>query len=149
MDIAVQPIGYTSLNERKSSGSHYTPKDLSDFVADEILRYWHPTNDTVRIMDPALGDGELLLALAQKLNNRPNLKVQITGFDTDHYAIDTALARLKDIKGDIELSLENNDFLDYSLSQFTETLFSSARSNLVKQFGKIFFKTLMFSMYGI
>ncbi|HDQ72829.1 MAG TPA: hypothetical protein ENN19_12145 [Chloroflexi bacterium] len=59
-----QPIGYASLEERKAVGAHYTPKALADFVARKMLEFWKPASDvkSVRLLDPAVGDGELLLS---------------------------------------------------------------------------------------
>ena len=52
-------------SEQKSTGSHYTPPALAEFVAKEMLKFWQPPENTrnINVFDPALGDGELLLAV--------------------------------------------------------------------------------------
>ena len=64
-----KPIGHASLEKRKVVGAHYTPKILSDFVAQKILKFWtpKPDMDKVRILDPAVGAGELLLSTLEEL----------------------------------------------------------------------------------
>lgn len=121
------PIGYTSLDERKGTGSHYTPKILSDFVAEEMLKQWSPNNKTVTVMDPAIGDGELLISLIQKLNAFPLSQIKVQGFDTDNNAITTANNRLSQSNKKIKLNLNVKDFLEYAIEQYKKDLFSPSQ----------------------
>ena len=76
---------------RKSTGSHYTPTQLAEFVADAIVEHFDPTDQPASIVDPAVGDGELLAALLRKWPGRVNA----FGFDTDASAIACANQRLR------------------------------------------------------
>ena len=53
----------------KAHGATYTPKILADFVAREILRQADSTNgrSPIRVLDPAVGDGELLVSFLDQL----------------------------------------------------------------------------------
>ena len=64
-----QPLGYSSLAARKEVGAHYTPGILARFVAKQMLGVWPgPTAaGTLRVLDPAVGDGSLLLAILGEL----------------------------------------------------------------------------------
>jgi len=53
-----------SSSQRKVTGSHYTPRELADFVAAEIAKVVN-TGPAV-VLDPACGDGELLRAYRDK-----------------------------------------------------------------------------------
>ncbi len=57
LHIIKTPKGYTSLKERKSTGSHYTPTNLSDFLADQIVNNFKSKNNKITLLDPAMGDG--------------------------------------------------------------------------------------------
>ncbi|WP_155981482.1 Eco57I restriction-modification methylase domain-containing protein [Nocardia sp. BMG111209] len=78
---------------RKRHGRHYTPDRLARFLADRLLEHLTP-GDTLRILDPACGDGELLLALRDAAAQRfPGLPVRATGHDLDPAAVRVARER--------------------------------------------------------
>lgn len=118
------PTGYKDLKSRKDSGAHYTPQNLADFVAKHILSNYHlPGKKTV--LDPAVGDGELLAAIA-RLDN----KIELQGIDIDADAVSEAQNRLESLNS-ANLQLSNLDFLndlDYS-SQ--EQLFDNSHASKV------------------
>ena len=104
---------------RKSTGSHYTPTPLAEFVADAIVEHFDPTDHAVSLVDPAVGDGELLAALLRKWPGGVNA----FGFDTDASAIACASQRLNDEFSGISCQLECADFLDVSLANGAGDLF--------------------------
>ena len=60
LDTTIEPL------LRKETGSHYTPSVLAEFVARNIfdqVSIFTPTDKQLKIIDPAVGDGELLLAV--------------------------------------------------------------------------------------
>ena len=64
----INPLGYASIELRKDSGAHYTPSILSDFVASQITAQIDLSHSTTfRILDPALGDGELIISLLRAI----------------------------------------------------------------------------------
>ena len=58
----------STRSERKRHGRHYTPSDLAQFLAKRAAAYV-PAGKKLRILDPACGDGELLLSAANILTH--------------------------------------------------------------------------------
>lgn len=116
-EVQQQPIGYASLIERKSSGAHYTPKVLADFVAGEIVAAWagRPESDNIRVLDPAVGDGELLLSILATLSRRGYSNIEVLGFDTDRRSVELATGRIERSFPQVSLRLKCEDFLDFVL----------------------------------
>src|SRR5882672_12223614 len=86
---------YQSVTEEKAGGATYTPHLLADFVADQIVTSaCHEGVDTVRVLDPAIGDGELLLSLLKKLLPMTERPVHVFGFDTHEAALCQARHRI-------------------------------------------------------
>ena len=71
-------------SEQKSTGSHYTPPALAAFVAKEMLKLWKPPENTrnINVFDPALGDGELLLAVLKNLQAM-DVNLSVSGYETN------------------------------------------------------------------
>ena len=117
-----EPTGrYSSVDGRKSKGATYTPLRLAGFVADKMMDAWRPQSSggAVRVLDPAAGDGELLLALVDRLRTcQPNLSVEISAFDSDSSALEIAFERLSTRFPDIPISMTVDDFLAHVIKQF-------------------------------
>ncbi|GLW92328.1 Eco57I restriction-modification methylase domain-containing protein [Actinokineospora globicatena] len=79
--------------EVKRHGKHYTPVGLAEFLASGIVRNL-AVADVVRVLDPACGDGELLLATAAAVVRRwPDVVVELVGYDLDEEAVRLAEKR--------------------------------------------------------
>ena len=59
------------IDIRKMTGMHYTPNVLANFVAKVIVNQLENYTEScsLEILDPASGDGELLLALVKKMQD--------------------------------------------------------------------------------
>ena len=107
---------YSRVPSKKSTGATYTPKELSDFVADQLARKFievHSETDfdePIRILDPAVGDGQLLLSLIESLPHR--LEKKIVGFDCDAAAVRNAKRRLANKDPRQEIAIRKCDFLE-------------------------------------
>lgn len=102
-----------TARQRKSEGAHYTPVALADFVAAHIAdAFKGHLAGGVKILDPACGDGSLLVALVQALQQRDDhAKIAVTGFDTSADAISRTGKALGFLSSnDVELRVE--DFLE-------------------------------------
>ena len=80
-------ILYQSLKsegEKSKKGSYYTPKNIVDEIVSEYL------NKDFKVLDPACGTGQFLLAFASKIIN-PKM---IYGFDNDPIAVKIARINL-------------------------------------------------------
>lgn len=119
-----------SQKEKKLTGSHFTPANLSDFVASRILssKLKAPKNVELKVLDPAVGDGQLLKSFIRKFENRGRLSVQ--GYDTNQKAISYAKEGLKKLDP-YKLILKKQDFLSLIVEQSRKDLFSNNELKLV------------------
>ena len=82
---------YSEVAEAKSEGVTYTPRALAVFVASEMLKSASlPIGRVARILDPAVGHGELLVALLERIN----CPAEVHGYETDGPALVEARTRL-------------------------------------------------------
>ncbi|MEV0436507.1 N-6 DNA methylase [Nocardia sp. NPDC050413] len=95
--------------ERKRHGRHYTPPELARFLARRALLY-APCGAELRVLDPACGDGELLLAVHREMVScAPDVAVRLTGYDLDRAAVGETVARAA-AEG-VEIHCRAGDFL--------------------------------------
>ncbi len=125
MKIQKKPIGHFSLGDRKTVGAHYTPRVLAEFVARRISEAWSGKTGKIRLLDPAVGDGELIFWMLRELTQQGHADIDAFGFDTDPDAVQFATDRIKTAFPKISLSLKQDDFLDFALAHKTDTLFLS------------------------
>ena len=130
---------YTEAAESKAYGATYTPKALADFVAGKIVSQAGSTGSIVegqrtRVLDPAVGDGELLVSLLNRLKGCGSA-IEIQGFETDIDALHTAKERLAKEFPRVVCRVEQRSFLSFVLDRFHSTgdLFagSNARYDIV------------------
>ncbi|UQZ87716.1 type II restriction endonuclease subunit M [Deltaproteobacteria bacterium Smac51] len=99
--------------EEKRRGAVYTPKLLADFIA---LKIWEQAPDNsagaISVLDPAMGDGELLHSLLEKMGQAADC-VNVYGFETDPSAFREASSRLKQCFPDISFTLLPDDFIGF------------------------------------
>jgi hypothetical protein len=100
-------------SKKKSTGAHYTPVELAQFLAKRLACLIGKGTENLRIMDPACGDGELLKALATELPEKISGYSQFIGFDQDGEAI----ADLNDCWTFGSLDARTEDFLSLSFNQ--------------------------------
>lgn len=111
---------YANITEQKAGGATYTPKTLADFVAQQIVKSARKTSKErpFRVLDPAIGDGELLISLTEQLIHNHELKIEIYGFETNLKSLNIATARLRQKFPSIPVYFEQKDFLDFILEEF-------------------------------
>lgn len=95
-----------SARSRKEKGAHYTPVELSVFVAKQIAAHL-PSGNALRVLDPAVGDGALLHSLAGTLGNEHHYE----GFDIDAPALQQADKILGTHIPRDHFTLHHSDFL--------------------------------------
>lgn len=114
---------YGHVSETKADGATYTPPALADFVAGLIVAVASlPEERAIRIMDPAVGHGELLLSLLSMMNG----PVEVHGFETDPAALAVAKHRIAKAFPDAAIRLTLGSFLDHVLDDFAGGLFGAA-----------------------
>ena len=124
-----QPKGYRTSKERKATGAHYTPVEMADFLAREMVEWLEktkfPKKQRLNILDPTIGDGVLLESLIKELQGRKYTSVETTGFDIDEYALDVAWNKLG-----AKAILKHEDFLNHVLENYlnSRSLFSEGKT---------------------
>ncbi|MDR0780632.1 MAG: N-6 DNA methylase [Pseudomonadales bacterium] len=110
------PRRYQYLGTEKASGATYTPDNLARFVADRIVETaMLEGRAEITILDPAIGDGALVLALLDTLKGKLQAAVSIRGFDTDAMALVESERRIRAAYPKIQLELTHGSFLDFAL----------------------------------
>ncbi len=112
---------YTVVPEEKAGGATYTPNILADFVARQIVNILDeiPADRPLRVLDPAIGDGELLVSLLRQLANYQGLEIKVYGFETDQNALNIATSRLKKCFPTVEVNFKSENFLEFVLKHFS------------------------------
>ncbi len=113
---------YSKVNIKKVTGSHYTPSRLAKFVAKELKNLSYRTS-SIRILDPAIGDGELILALLNQLSNE-HISIEVIGFDTNAHALQQAKERISSCFKNVTTDFKHIDFLEYAVQYYQPTLFN-------------------------
>jgi adenine-specific DNA-methyltransferase len=92
----------------KNTGAIFTPRELSVFLAEKIYNY--AKCEKTKILDPACGDGQLLIALGEVLNEK-KIDFTLTGYDTNELYLSIAKERLHCFENE-KIKLVNEDFLE-------------------------------------
>ena len=96
---------------RKRHGRQYTPPQLARFLAERVLEH-APVRGELCVLDPACGDGELLLALRDSAARRyPGRVLRLVGYDLDVDAVRVARERTGDGYGGAIIDWHVGDFL--------------------------------------
>lgn len=113
-------------DQKKRSGSHYTPVDLSMFVAQKIVQALHSNSrpgQGLSILDPAVGDGELIVALIKALSACGVSLLDVICFDINKFALEKAYSRVSSEFPNLQLDFKNEDFVEFSNVVAGGTLF--------------------------
>lgn len=98
------------INDEKRHGQHYTPTELAVFLADRSFATTVLQKKTITVVDPACGDGELLIAAAQAARSAGFTgSLNLIGYEIDEAAVVAANRRLQAIGVQAEIIL--GDFL--------------------------------------
>jgi tRNA1(Val) A37 N6-methylase TrmN6 len=111
-------------DKRKQTGAHFTPPSLAGLVAERLAERVCEMRGPIRILDPACGDGSLLVAMARSLREDVRGRCTLVGIEHDPSALDSARRELDGIRAH-ETDLVLGDFLDFADDG---TLFGSRRS---------------------
>ena len=105
---------FSEQDMSKSRGVVYTPPILADFVAREMVKAAGSISShrqqTLRILDPALGGGELVMSLLKILPT--NLVYEVHGFDMDLVALRESKALLQQTYPHCPIRVYGENFLD-------------------------------------
>lgn len=104
---------FADVSERKARGAIYTPPDVAVYLAAQIVAAAALTLDgrELSILEPAIGDGALALALLDVLLRRGVARVRLVGYETNPEAVTAARRTLTARFRSVELDLRERDFL--------------------------------------
>ena len=111
---------YSNVTKEKANGATYTPRILSDFVANKIIEKFGQSEiiEPIRIFDPAVGDGILLESLLSILTEKNIQNIEVYGFETNDSALLNAKSRLKKLFPRAVIKLELCNFLEFVLDNY-------------------------------
>ena len=74
---------YSNTGKSKENGVVYTPTEMADYVAFEMLKYKrNGFEGRIEILDPAVGEGELLISMINAVKEN-GLPIKAVGYETD------------------------------------------------------------------
>lgn len=127
-----KPARHTAPAVRKATGAHFTPPALAKMVARELAREAIAgSTRSVDVLEPAIGDGALALALVEEFRNVGIGIVGITGYDTSKAALAAARELLSVESPQTDLHLFSSDFLAAGRSTSGATLFTGPKYDIV------------------
>lgn len=98
------------ITDEKRYGQHYTPTELAQFLARKAAVAIKFSQETLTVVDPACGDGELLIAAAKAARDAGHVgSIRLIGYDIDKRALDVAHERLS--AAGLCAKLTESDFL--------------------------------------
>jgi len=123
----------TTKEQIKNTGATFTPKDLAKFLANRISQYIVGSN--LNVLDPACGEGELLIAIGQVLTET-NKDFRLCGYDANAEYLSYAKERMLEFPSD-KIELIQGDFLeaiDTTNDQISLNLFKQPPSSVNSSF---------------
>ena len=110
---------YSAVSAKKASGATYTPVELASFVADQMVKTitsldpGFSKRKKLRILDPAVGDGQLLDSMVARLREAlpRSASLEVIGYDLDDRALRKARRRLSRLGAQTTVAIRKGDFL--------------------------------------
>jgi adenine-specific DNA-methyltransferase len=127
----------TVKEQIKHTGATFTPFGLAQYLAKKLIKHIE-TRRKVRVLDPACGDGELLLAMGNILAKH-NYKFSLTGYDSNDEYLSIAKDR-SHIFGAGQSHFVLGDFLeavDLSENQLSLDFNNSKKANSANDFADV------------
>ena len=95
----------------KKEGATFTPSNLAVFLAEKIHSYLPNENKVWKVCDPACGNGSLLLAMGELLNDK-GLDFELYGSDNNAEYVDETTKILSKHFSNHVIKIEEKDFVE-------------------------------------
>jgi hypothetical protein len=120
---------FSRVSLEKATGATYTRSGLARFVAHQITDRVAPVarDGVIRVLDPAAGDGALLLALGSALLGAGYTRFELHGVEQDLEAAEDIRRRLTAAFPDVRVVVECRDFLTPDTHHHGGALFPASR----------------------
>lgn len=103
---------YSNTSKNKENGVVYTPTEMADYVALEMLKYKrNGFENRIDILDPAVGEGELLISMINAVLDK-NLKIYAVGYETDEKVAAITQEKLQKKYPEVKIEIRIGDFLN-------------------------------------
>ncbi|WP_312643593.1 Eco57I restriction-modification methylase domain-containing protein [Hydrogenoanaerobacterium sp.] len=110
---------YKSINYDKANGVVYTPAVMAEYLADEMMLADSQTNlKSIRILDPAIGDGVLAVALLDRLKEI-DCSISLIGFETDNNVALKTRENLTMLYPNVNVQIHCKNFIEYTINNPT------------------------------
>lgn len=107
---------YKAEKKEKANGIVYTPTEMADFLSEQMLYYGDfetKNKEVVDILDPAVGEGELLISMINAIRNRDEkIAINVVGYETDEEVSVLTQRRIENECPDVNVEIINTDFLE-------------------------------------
>lgn len=104
---------YRNTGKSKENGVVYTPPEMADYLACEIVKCRESTFDNqIEILDPAVGGGELLISLIRVLKEKTKSQIVAIGYETDKDVCIRTEEKLRTLFPDVIIEIRQEDFLE-------------------------------------
>ena len=107
---------YKNESKEKSNGVIYTPTEMADYLAQQMIDYSRidlSSTKEVHILDPAVGEGELLLSIIKKIYGiNDEIKIVAVGYETDSSVAAKTEKYISEMFPSVMISIETADFLE-------------------------------------
>jgi len=106
---------YRDVKVEKSDGATFTPRRLASFVACQIAATLRVAERrTIRVLDPAVGEGALLISLLEELQALGIHDVEVYGFETNPGSLRIARQAIQEKFPRGSLIFSQSSFLEYA-----------------------------------
>lgn len=103
---------YNNTNEKKKNGVVYTPVEMANYVADQMVKYKEFGRcSEVSILDPAAGEGELIISMVNAIGDSA-VKIKIVGYETDEEVGQATQEKLSKLFPNATIDIRICDFLE-------------------------------------
>ena len=103
---------YSNTGKNKKNGVVYTPTEMADYVAFEMLKYKRNGFErSIDILDPAVGKGELLISMINAVKKN-GLPIKAVGYETDEVVATKTQELLQDMYPEASIEIRTGDFLE-------------------------------------
>lgn len=103
---------YSNTGKSKKNGVVYTPTEMADYVAFEMLKYKRNGFErSIDILDPAVGKGELLISMINAVKKN-GLPIKAVGYETDEVVATKTQELLQDMYPEASIEIRTGDFLE-------------------------------------
>lgn len=109
---------YSKLTNEKQNGIVYTPKGMAQYLSKQMLSFYKESiNHRLKILDPAIGDGELVVALISDLKGKGVSDISIFGFETESDVVENTRNRIETEFPDVSVNIYHRDFVEFMLEE--------------------------------